>query len=467
MKEQVLKDAGDLAEILPYVDKLSHSRDEYIRSLEMALQLVQREVENLRQQRPAAAVLKDNADYVPVSQDAAFLQQYTQADEIIAALHEHIAERFSISESNIFLLAAPLRLRPAGIIFEHSILQESVMQLEEGGIVDWAVEECRAVIVPNLHERALGAQANIILIPLFLRGANYGLFAAFTTETEATFKSENLSKLTSLVESAAVALDNIRSSEEISRMNQRLAQLSNQMVQSSKLASIGELAGNIAHEINNPLQILLAHLQLLESGVGDPARRVEVIKQQIFRISDITRRLLDFARSAPIDAAPAPIPLCSLIDEVLLFVGSQLQRDGIRVEKECEDPTPIIAGIKTQIEQVLLNIIINARDAMPDGGILTIGAFATSDHQALITIADTGTGIAEEHLPHIFESFFTTKPAGKGTGLGLSVTKNIIQQHHGRIELISQPRKGTTFKITLPLYREDGLNRSLASEFDE
>jgi signal transduction histidine kinase len=458
MKEQVLKDAGDLEEILPYVDKLSHSRDEYIRSLEIALQLVQREVENLRQRRPVSQLLKENPDYVPVSQDAAFLQVYTSADEIIQGLHEHIAERFNIAESNIFLLVAPLRLHPAGNIHEFSILQDSITQLEEGGIIDWTLEERRAVIVPNLHESTLAFQSNVILIPLFLRGARYGIFAGFTAESEASFKNEDIAALTSLVESAAVALDNIRSSEEISRMNQRLAQLSNQMVQSSKLASIGELAGNIAHEINNPLQILLAHLQLLESGVGDPARRVEVIKQQIFRISDITRRLLDFARSAPGDATPAPITLSSLIDEVLLFVGSQLQRDGIRVEKECEDPSPVIAGIKTQIEQVLLNIIINARDAMPDGGLLTIGAFATSDHQALITIADTGTGITEEHLPFIFDSFYTTKPVGKGTGLGLSVTQNIIQQHHGKIELVSQPRKGTTFKITLPLFKEVSKN---------
>lgn len=233
-------------------------------------------------------------------------------------------------------------------------------------------------------------------------------------------------------------------------MNKRLGQLNKQMLQSSKLASIGELAGSVAHEVNNPLQILLAHLQLLESGVGSSERRIEIIKQQVYRISDITRRLLDFARNAPSETQLERVEVNFVINEVLFFINSQLNRDGIQIYTECEEPSPAISATKTQIEQVLLNLMLNARDAMPDGGTITITSY-TEKNRAFITIADTGIGIPEDQIASIFEPFYSTKPQGKGTGLGLSIVKTITAQFRGEIMVSSQDGKGTTFKLAFPL----------------
>ena len=233
-------------------------------------------------------------------------------------------------------------------------------------------------------------------------------------------------------------------------MNKRLGQLNKQMLQSSKLASIGELAGSVAHEVNNPLQILLAHLQLLESGVGSSERRIEIIKQQVYRISDITRRLLDFARNAPSETQLERVEVNFVINEVLFFINSQLNRDGIQIYTECEEPSPAISATKTQIEQVLLNLMLNARDAMPDGGTITITS-STEKNRAFITIADTGIGIPEDQIASIFEPFYSTKPQGKGTGLGLSIVKTITAQFRGEIMVSSQDGKGTTFKLAFPL----------------
>ena len=178
---------------------------------------------------------------------------------------------------------------------------------------------------------------------------------------------------------------------------------------------------------------------------------MEVIKNQVYRISEITRRLLDFARSSPTEFSAVPTDVCALIDGVLLFVGSQLTRDGVQVAKEYEENEIMILGSKTHLEQVFLNLLLNARDAMTEGGTITIGVFKLDKRKALITVADTGAGITEENIANIFEPFYTTKQRGKGTGLGLSISKSIIQQHKGSIDVVSAPGEGTTFKISLPL----------------
>jgi len=212
-----------------------------------------------------------------------------------------------------------------------------------------------------------------------------------------------------------VAIDNIRSAEEIQKMNRRLQELNRQLLQSAKLASLGELAATVAHEINNPLQILLGHVQLLENGIGDPKARIRIIKQQVYRIRDITQHLLQLARSIPSESPPEPVNVVQVLRSVLSFLSAQLQRDGIELVTEFEMAECWVLGNALQLEQVFM------------------------------------IGIPEEHLPKIFDPFFTTKPPGKGTGLGLAIARDIILNHHGHISVSSEVGKGTSVRILLPI----------------
>ncbi len=444
-------DTAEIGEFLPGAGQFAQTREEYIRTLEVALQLLQREVENLRQQRRSA----DQPAPVSVSTKPettyGLLQNATTVDEVIFQLQKHLEELLEIRECGIFTISTSQTLVQAGKqLIEDNPLALIVRHLDEQGIITWAIEQRDARIIPNITENAPLEEANILLVPLFLRNAPVGIFVAASGKTAESFSTDDISTLLAATEAAMMALDNIRSAEEITRMNKRLGQLNKQMLQSSKLASIGELAGSVAHEVNNPLQILLAHLQLLESGVGSSERRIEIIKQQVYRISDITRRLLDFARNAPSETQLERVEVNFVINEVLFFINSQLNRDGIQIYTECEEPSPSISATKTQIEQVLLNLMLNARDAMPDGGTITITS-STEKNRAFITIADTGIGIPEETIASIFEPFYSTKPQGKGTGLGLSIVKTITAQFRGDIQVSSQDGKGTTFKLAFPL----------------
>ncbi|MBN8572918.1 MAG: GHKL domain-containing protein [Candidatus Kapabacteria bacterium] len=436
--------------MLPTAEQFAQSQEEYIRTLEMAYQVLQREVEHLRQQRKPVEVVKEAINSEGLPEDiSALLLALTGPDDVIATLSVHCRERYGLSLVNVFFFEhggiTPLSTMPGE---EHLIM--AVRNFDEQGILDWVIGQQELRIVPNLHGND-SQESAIMVIPLMLRGAPAGVFAGFTHRNDDDCDAAERQRLMALAETAAITLDNIRSAAEIVRMNKRLNILNRQMLQSSKLASIGELAGTVAHEINNPLQILLAHLQLLESGVGDPDRRMEVIKNQVFRISEITRRLLDFARSSPTEFIAVPTDICAVIDGVISFVGAQLNRDAVHIVKEYEEQSMNIVGSKTHLEQVFLNLLLNARDAMPDGGTITIGVFKHEKRKVIITVADTGTGISDENLEHIFEPFFSTKQRGKGTGLGLSISKSIIQQHKGSIEVVSgQAIRGTTFKITLP-----------------
>jgi signal transduction histidine kinase len=438
-------------DFLPGAGQFVQTQEEYIRTLEVALKLLQREVENLRQQRRSADQTITQAT-ISSEPSIGMLHTALTVQDVILGLQKHLEERLSIKNCRIYTFTSIQTLVPVGDTPESTggSLGEIMRHLDEQGIVTWVMEQRDARIIPNISESAKPDEVNIILVPLFLRNVAVGIFIAGSAKNTESFSAEDFAALLTATEAAMMALDNIRSADEIKRMNQRLGVLNKQMLQSSKLASIGELAGSVAHEVNNPLQILLAHLQLLESGVGNSERRIEIIKQQVHRISDITRRLLDFARNTPTETNTERVDVNFVINEVLFFINSQLNRDGIQVYQECEEPSPIILAAKTQIEQALLNLMLNARDAMPEGGTITITS-STANNKAYITIADTGVGIPQENLISIFEPFYSTKPRGKGTGLGLSIVRTIIQQFRGDIQVSSQEGKGTTFKLAFPL----------------
>lgn len=235
-----------------------------------------------------------------------------------------------------------------------------------------------------------------------------------------------------------------------------------QLIARDKLASIGRLAAGVAHEINNPLSLISGYTELLRREVSDKpgaARHLEVMAEEVERMARIVRNLLDFSR--PIPASVSNCSINKIIERVLGLVEGQLSVKGVRLVTDLAEELEVRAD-QRELEQVFLNIVINAIQAMSRGGILTVrtgsfrekgengsGSESPSDRIVWTEISDTGCGIPEENLGRIFEPFFTTKEVGEGTGLGLSVSYGIIKKYGGTIEVCSEPGKGTTFLIKM------------------
>jgi two-component system, NtrC family, sensor kinase len=226
-----------------------------------------------------------------------------------------------------------------------------------------------------------------------------------------------------------------------------------QMAQAEKLASIGELSAGVAHEINNPLGIILGYTQLMIRGESDRTERfqdLKTIEKHVRHCQSIVGDLLKFARSSP--PKRRLVDIHTLIDEVLQLVQYQGDLAQITIRKVYDDRVPELHLDAKKIKQVLLNLIINASYAMGRQGTLTLSTgLNPSGDSVILDIKDTGCGIQSKDLPRIFDPFYTTKPTDQGTGLGLSVSYGIIKNHGGDISVSSWAGEGTTFSILLPL----------------
>ncbi len=229
-----------------------------------------------------------------------------------------------------------------------------------------------------------------------------------------------------------------------------------QLIQSAKMASLGVMAGGIAHEIRNPLFVSSVAAQLLLENPDDEQLRkecAEKIYSGIQRASHIIQNLLTFAR--PSGEQKSAVDINEALMETLSLLAHQTAEHRITLETELSSQPPPVMGNKNLLQQVFSNMIFNACNAMPDGGRLIISTNLNADGEIEVSFTDTGCGIPEENLDRIFDPFFTTMPAGKGTGLGLSISFAIVQQHQGAIDVHSEVGVGSTFTIRLPVTRTD------------
>lgn len=227
-------------------------------------------------------------------------------------------------------------------------------------------------------------------------------------------------------------------------------QLEAQLIQSAKIASLGVMAGGIAHELRNPLGIISASAQLLEERPEDAQLRsqcAQKIHNATQRASLIIESLLKFAR--PLGERMREVDVHAVLKETLSLLAHQMTLQKVALSKDLQADLPWVYGNPELLQQVFTNLILNACNAMPEGGMLTVVTRATEAGQVEVGFSDTGQGIPPEHLPKIFDPFFTTMPVGKGTGLGLSISFSIVQQHQGTIEVESQVGEGTTFTVRL------------------
>src|ERR1700690_894970 len=230
--------------------------------------------------------------------------------------------------------------------------------------------------------------------------------------------------------------------------------LEEQMVQTEKLTSLGLLAAGVAHEVNTPLAVISNYIQMLRKQIpaDDPRQQaIERIVKQTFRASEIVNNLLNFSRTGA--AELIEVDINSVLEETLALVQHPLKTAHVNVVKNYKPELPAVLGSITRLQQVFLNLFMNARDAMPQGGLLEVRTLAYNGSVA-IEVTDTGAGISPENLQRIFDPFFTTKATGRGTGLGLSVSYGIIKEHAGKIDVHSTPGKGTSFRLEFPAARK-------------
>ena len=230
--------------------------------------------------------------------------------------------------------------------------------------------------------------------------------------------------------------------------------LEEQMSQTEKLTSLGLLAAGVAHEVNTPLAVISNYIQMLakQMPAGDPRHGIiEKIVKQTFRASEIVNNLLNFSRTGPSELADVDVN--RVVEETLSLVAHPLKTSQIQVVKQLSNGLPPVRGSANKLQQVFLNLFLNARDAMPLGGMLEVRT-AAHNGAVEIEVVDTGNGISREHIHKIFDPFFTTKPGGRGTGLGLSVSYGIIKEHAGKIDVRSTPGRGTSFHVEFPAVRK-------------
>ena len=290
-----------------------------------------------------------------------------------------------------------------------------------------------------------------LVIPMLVKRKLIGVLNLNRTASDAVFTKEDIELVSTLANQAALAVQQMQLYQKLETSFAEVRQIKSQLIQSEKLAALGRLASAMAHEIDNPLTVISGTAQLLMDDVRrhpDQVASLQRIVDQSDRASDIIERLLHFAKPAP--SQLAPVNLNAVVQEALFLVQRQLAYDKIDVQTQLDAAVPPVLGSANQLQEICLNLMLNAYQAMGHDGTLTIA----TEHQPktrhiVLRVSDTGPGIPPDAQPHVFEPFFTTKEEGKG--LGLFVAHQIVLQHRGSIRLTSRPGNGTTFLITLPV----------------
>lgn len=338
-----------------------------------------------------------------------------------------------------------------------------------GSAAGWAVDHGEAWISRDLSRERHRPDAGTlwtrearwcVALPLSLRGEAIGVFS-LSGDERVELEQETLEALQLIAEQVAIATANAQLYTEtralardlekrVEERTRELRETQEQMMRSEKLAVATQLAAAIAHEINNPLQSMRLYLELLADHPGDDTAQHEyfdVVQEQVDRIAGIVSRLLEQLYQ-PTEETLVAVDLNAMIQDLLGLFDRQLHDHHIDVGTSLSDTLPPVTGARNGLRQVCLNVLLNAIEAMSDGGELRIASTRRKD-KVCVTFADSGIGISPDVVSRVFDPFYTTKP--HGTGLGLTVSYRIIQEHGGDLAIESRPGAGTTVHVILPI----------------
>jgi len=315
--------------------------------------------------------------------------------------------------------------------------------------------------IKDITEKYFLATKAIVVIPLVLNEQLLGVIHLEKKANLERFKAVEFRFLTTLKNQSAIAISNSLIyqdiEEQVKTRTQELVDVQKQLIQAEKLATVGTLSGGVAHEINNPLTAILTNVQMLlafSEGEEIKADResLELIEEATQRCRTIVQKLMTYAKKPSESDQASVTDLSKILKKVVAFIEYQLTQDNIEVVIDSQEYFYPVMGNPNELEQVLTNIILNARDAIKEAkkrGHIYI-TLCKQQHWIEVTIKDEGVGISKEVIAKIFDPFFTTKDVGKGLGLGLSICQSIIEKHKGKITVQSDPGKGSVFTIQLP-----------------
>lgn len=316
--------------------------------------------------------------------------------------------------------------------------------------VDWSDLTNGSLLHPNELE-CLTQLETAMVCPMLLKEEVRGILVVSRRLSGVTFSENDKEFLSILISHFAVAMDNARLYASERDAHSRLKEAQTQLVHSEKLAAMGRLSATIAHEVNNPLGIIKNYVHLIDHGAAlssEHSDNLKMVSEEVDRIARIVGRLLDFHR--PTTPGTHDLDLWHVINDCLRLLRESYVHGGVEVRlPETQCSAPVHANAE-ELKQVFLNLFMNALDAMPRGGTLSVRIIVRK-HSLIAQVTDSGTGIAKEHLVRLFEPFFTTKSEEQGTGLGLYVCYGIIQRHEGRITARNLPQGGAVFTVRLPL----------------
>jgi signal transduction histidine kinase len=322
------------------------------------------------------------------------------------------------------------------------------------GTFSWVINRRQPALLTTL---AAGPEQSVMLLPLATSRRTLGAVMILTPVSQGAMTSETLRVLSVLAKQGALVLENAILYDHLRSEHEALKKAQRQIVLSEKLATIAKLTGGACHEILNPLNIISGHLQLMAIHPNIDAsqhRKLAVMKSQSDRIAAILLGLNQLAREP--NQRIEPVRVNDLIDQVLASAGVDLKPDRITLVKDLSQGLPLVTADQTGLTRVVCNLVVNACEAMDDGGTLTIATRslalgAEREAGVEIGVGDSGPGIAQETINHVFDPFFTTKTAGHHPGLGLTQCLAIVEEHGGTLAVESAPGQGTRFTVRLPL----------------
>lgn len=417
------------------------------------------------------------------------LQQVRELLQTLYAISDHLAASLDLdwvlskvldlsisatdaSHGSIFMLPAPEA--PAPRILGRDLLPEegdaAISEVMKQGLAGWVVRHREATIISDTTSDPRwytfsdepDPSRSAIAVPLLANDRVLGVLTLDHTDPD-HFQPQHMGLMRAIAHQASAAIEKARLHKEVTHLAEVLAErveertrelreTQAQLIQAEKLAALGELAAGIAHEINNPLHILQLYVEQMNMQVTADTPFGEYLDPMHNALDNIARlagQLRDFSR--PASGEWKPVKINDTLAGVLRLVNKEMMHCQIEIVQRMTSDLPMVSGDVRQLEQVFLNIILNARDAMPGGGRLTIETYA-GEGVIHIRFADTGTGIEDENLTRIFEPYFTTKE-DRGTGLGLAICQRIVTQHGGRISVSSRLGEGAIFIIHLPISR--------------
>lgn len=347
--------------------------------------------------------------------------------------------------------------RYRGIALQHDV---DFSMSHEGPLIAYISKEQNraydfAEIEADLKEcedvRVLASLECKLLIPMSLKNEICGLLLVTSKISKTSFFEDDKDFLLILANQLAVSVENAHLFDREKTAYEELRKTQKQLIQSEKLAALGQLSARVAHEVNNPLGIIKNYLELLgiETAQSDSGTEyIGIVREEVDRITRIVKQLLNLHR--PDAGEMKKTDVKQVLEETLLLVTKQLEERNIEIVRQYRADSSLVKASAAQIKQVFLNLIMNSSDFMPGGGTITV-TLETGGDDLIMRFEDTGEGIPEDDLPNVFEPFFTARKEDSGTGLGLTICENIVTKHGGSIRAGNREDGGCVFTISLPI----------------